>query len=289
MTSSSSSFHRLLLVIKQTAFDAYTAQEQLARAAGRSFHFSPVRMGRLKERHDTHMYQVDRITRLLGERGVSTTSVMRAELTRDHVNDADLVVALGGDGTTLISSHLITSSAVPLLGINTDRASSLDLATLYRSSEPLDMRRSTGHLCACSSEDVEQVLDQVLEGALKPTRLARLETTVAGVKLAPALNDVLVAHPCPAAVSRYSVHVGGGRAAVKPSHEAEGVAENDAGTAPPLWFHVRSSGLRWGGQRRSSFEAEQRGEREGLLGKTTDARVCLSRPTARDGRCQTPN
>jgi NAD+ kinase len=67
---------------------------------------------------------------------------------------------------------------------------------------------------------------------------------VAGEKLAPALNDVLIAHPSPGAVSRYSVHVGGG--CVKPSADpqTEGAAEGGAGSAPPLWFHVRSSGLR---------------------------------------------
>jgi hypothetical protein len=64
------SFNRLLLVIKQTAFDAYTGQERLARAAGRVLTFDNVRMGRLKERHDTHMFQVERITRMLQERGV---------------------------------------------------------------------------------------------------------------------------------------------------------------------------------------------------------------------------
>jgi|TARA_B100001142_G_C13931763_1_gene499614 NAD+ kinase len=45
----------------------------------------------------------------------STTSVMRSEITREHVRDADLVVALGGDGTTLIASHLIEDDT-PLLG-----------------------------------------------------------------------------------------------------------------------------------------------------------------------------
>ena len=39
------SFNRLLLVIKQTAFDAYTAQEQLARAAGRALSYDNARMG----------------------------------------------------------------------------------------------------------------------------------------------------------------------------------------------------------------------------------------------------
>jgi hypothetical protein len=172
------SFNRLLLVIKQTAFDAYKAQEAIATAAGQAV-FDPARMQSLARRHDTHMYQVDtlvpirprsrgerrslrtfdvlslrpgslafnprprrlstpsdafelrpdialfgttlvhqvdRITTLLRDMGVtSTTSVMRSEITREHVRDADLVVALGGDGTTLIASHLIEDDT-PLLG-----------------------------------------------------------------------------------------------------------------------------------------------------------------------------
>ena len=126
------------------------------------------------------------------------------------------------------------------------------------------MRRSTGHLCACTSMDVERVLGEVLERAVSPTSLARLEVTVAGKKLAPALNDVLIAHPSPGAVSRYSVHVGGGApdnvldidgnseeaAATAAAAAAAAAAGSGSGSgssaagAPPLWFHVRSSGLR---------------------------------------------
>ena len=69
-TGGMSPFNRLLLVIKQTAFDAYTAQERMARAAGRVLTYDNLRMGRLKERHDTHMFQVERITKMLQERGV---------------------------------------------------------------------------------------------------------------------------------------------------------------------------------------------------------------------------
>jgi len=65
---------------------------------------------------------------------------------------------------------------------------------------------SGGHLCACSSVDVERVLGDVLEGGMEPTRLARLEVTVAGTTLAPALNDVIVAHPSPGKGA-----IGGGR------------------------------------------------------------------------------
>ena len=54
--------------------------------------------------------------------------------------------------------------------------------------------------------DVERVLGDVLEGGMEPTRLARLEVTVAGTTLAPALNDVIVAHPSPGKGA-----IGGGR------------------------------------------------------------------------------
>ena len=224
-----SKFNRLLLVIKQTAFASYTAREELAQAAGRALRFDHARMARLRERHDTHMFQVERITELLEQRGAATTSVMRDDVTPEHVANADLVVALGGDGTTLIASHKLDGELgeTPLVGVNTDRASPSDLATLYRSTEPLDKRRSTGHLCACTSDNVETVLDDIVFGRVEPTHLTRARVDVAGVALPPVLNDVLIAHPSPGAVSRYSVRV-----------------QRKARKKSPLWFHVRSSGLR---------------------------------------------
>ena len=261
------SYRRVLVLIKQTAFDAYTAQQRIAAAAGHTLSYEAVRMDRLRERHDTHMMQVDRITEWLTARGVDLTSVMRDDATQDHVREADLVLALGGDGTTLIASHLLRDHrGPPLLGVNTDRASINDLATLYRSSEPVDMRRSTGHLCATTaSGDMEKTLTEVLNGDVSPTELARIRCVVAGEELAPALNDVLIAHPSPGAVSRYSVHVGGavpkytdeyaaaeGRLNARlamPKSDLEKLQNDPARTdwkkrGPPLWFHVRSSGLR---------------------------------------------
>ena len=83
-----SKFNRLLLVIKQTAFASYTAREELAQAAGRTLRFDHARMARLRERHDTHMFQVERITELLEQRGAATTSVMRDDVTPEQVADA---------------------------------------------------------------------------------------------------------------------------------------------------------------------------------------------------------
>lgn len=50
-----------------------------------------------------------------------------------------------------------------------------------------------------------QILDDILHGSTKPVELTRISTFIDGVRMeAAALNDVLIAHPNPAAISRCS-------------------------------------------------------------------------------------
>jgi len=50
-----------------------------------------------------------------------------------------------------------------------------------------------------------QMLDDILDGNTKPVELTRISTFIDGVRIdAPALNDILIAHPNPAAISRCS-------------------------------------------------------------------------------------
>lgn len=50
-----------------------------------------------------------------------------------------------------------------------------------------------------------QILDDILDGSTKPVELTRISTFIDGVRIdAPALNDILIAHPNPAAISRCS-------------------------------------------------------------------------------------
>lgn len=50
-----------------------------------------------------------------------------------------------------------------------------------------------------------QTLDGILGGSTKPVELTRISTFIDGVRIdAPALNDILIAHPNPAAISRCS-------------------------------------------------------------------------------------
>jgi len=54
-------------------------------------------------------------------------------------------------------------------------------------------------------QNLFQVLDGILEGRIAPTELTRVIISVNAQRLSTyALNDILVAHPCPASLSRFS-------------------------------------------------------------------------------------
>lgn len=106
------------------------------------------------------------------------------------INAAELVITIGGDGTALGTSHYISSGL--LLGVN---------------SAPGD---SVGHFCHTHRGNFAKRLADILAGRWQPTKLARLAVTLDD-KLLPelALNDVLIAHDCPAATTRYLIELNG--------------------------------------------------------------------------------
>ncbi|GMN71138.1 hypothetical protein TIFTF001_054043 [Ficus carica] len=107
-----------------------------------------------------------------------------------------MVVTVGGDGTLLQASHFMDDS-IPVLGVNSDPT------------------------------QAEEVLDSIIEGRRAPSQLSRMLIHLNSEQLPTyALNDILIAHPCPASVSRFSFKVKG----------------NDQSFSPLV--HCRSSGLR---------------------------------------------
>ena len=217
-----SKYRSALLVIKTTPMVEYTS------LIGSGELYGSPRYERVKTRHETHKSSVRAVKAFLESRGVSHVCVERQALRAESIRGHDLIIALGGDGTTLISAHRARDVDAPVLGINTDPATKDELTRMYMTKAPLDERRSTGHLCAANRFDAERVLDAALRGETKPTRLARIRTRINGREIEElALNDVLVSHPSPASVSRYSVRLG---------------TRGDGGES--RFLHVRSSGLR---------------------------------------------
>ena len=102
---------------------------------------------------------------------------------------ADLVITIGGDGTALGASHYIRGGA--MLGVN---------------SAPGD---SVGHFCSVHRKNFAERLEAILSGKWKPKELARLQIALDEKPLPElALNDVLIAHECPASTTRYLLKVG---------------------------------------------------------------------------------
>ena len=89
-------------------------------------------------------------------------------------SDANLVVAIGGDGTMLHAARLASPHAVPVLGVNRGRL---------------------GFLADIGSQDVRDRLDEILEGRYVQDRRAMLTATMSSARSTlsgRALNDVVL-------------------------------------------------------------------------------------------------
>ncbi len=109
------------------------------------------------------------------------------DLTEGSLDEADLVVTVGGDGTLLHASHFL-GPHTPILGVN---------------SAP---EASVGYLCGTSPlrKDFYDTLE--MWGSLPRTEVARLQVSVNNKVLTRrGLNDALFCHENPALVTRYTL------------------------------------------------------------------------------------
>ncbi len=177
---------RIVLVLKETVLAGGGAAARMARRGDST-------ASHLRHAHAEHGRTVAAVRKALLRRGLHGKEVAGHRLTaraRRLLAAADLVVSIGGDGTLLAASHHVLTGSV--LGVN---------------SAPGD---SVGHFCASRRRDFAPTLDAILDGRLRPHRLTRLALRLDGRILPePALNDILVAHPIPAATTRYRLEVGG--------------------------------------------------------------------------------
>ena len=119
----------------------------------------------------------------LDEAGIAHQRIYRAELTPESLADKDLVISVGGDGTFLEASHTVPSE-IPMLGVNSDP------------------ERSVGFFAATNGDGVAEFIAG-LDGQPRTT-ITRLQASIEGDEVGPPiLNDILFAHPNPAATSRY--------------------------------------------------------------------------------------
>jgi NAD kinase len=130
---------------------------------------------RVKQAHSEHMETLERLEHDLKRRHIEYTVVARSKL-REPVENVDLLISVGGDGTFLDASHFLEN--IPILGINSSRSSSF------------------GHLCAANEKNFAKVLDDIESDIRQPHKLIRLELNLNGERLPElALNELLIARP----------------------------------------------------------------------------------------------
>lgn len=170
---------------------------------------------RVKQAHSEHVETLDQVEQELARRKIAYKTVVRSGLSTT-IEDVDLVISVGGDGTFLDAAHFLHH--VPILGVNSSCSSSF------------------GHLCAANEMTFARILDNIEADTFKSSRLSRLELHLNGELLNKlALNELLIAHSHPAATTRYFISIDG----IKEEHRSSGIW---IGTATGSSGSIRSAG-----------------------------------------------
>jgi NAD+ kinase len=202
-------FKNVLIVVKQTPYEQYLQLKAQGKAP------VALRWERLQNRYTVHRNCVDNLTKIIDKIGIKYSVIGREELHRGSVQERDLVIAVGGDGTVLNTASFIDDT-IPVLGVNSDPTRAEEIGF----NEKRDERRSFGALCAVSACNIHDTLPRVLYGEVSPGLRTRIQCLVRSAytetRLPPSLNDILITQPVPAAVSRFRMSMCKG--VVKPSY-----------------------------------------------------------------------
>lgn len=178
---------RVIVVAKRTSYQRFVEEEGDPRASALVKKKDPAVRSWL-DAHAQHQRTLDVVLRELERAGAQTLLLRRAHAAFD-TSDAELVIAVGGDGTLLAASHNVDD--VPILGVNS--------APQY----------SVGFFCAATRKDFRQHLEGALSGKLRKVTLCRMAVSLNGrMRSKRVLNDTLYCHDSPAATSRYILQIG---------------------------------------------------------------------------------
>ncbi|KAI3804863.1 hypothetical protein L1987_26717 [Smallanthus sonchifolius] len=106
----------------------------------------------LENRHRVHKDVIEFCKSILQRKSIDWDATFHNDLSRP-IQNVDLVVTVGDDGTLLKASHLLNDS-IPLLGVNSDPTQPQEVKEL---SNEFDATRSTGYLCAATAKNFEHV------------------------------------------------------------------------------------------------------------------------------------
>jgi NAD+ kinase len=177
---------RALVVYKKSYYELYGYTQRAGRFAALQKHRQTI-IEPMQRSHEENQRALAAVQAAFEAVGMPYDCLYRGELT--SVAGYDLVLSVGGDGTFLEVARYALD--LPVLGVNSDP------------------ERSTAFFCAANRSTIRAHLEALLAGNVGEVRLARLQVTINDRPLPYyALNDLLVAHANPAAMTSYTLHLG---------------------------------------------------------------------------------
>ncbi len=151
---------------------------------------------KLEQSHKEQTKGLDSLRTVLTQAGLNFQEVTRDDIW-PNLENFDLIITLGGDGTILSSSRFLENKKIPVLGI--------------RSSD-----ESVGYLCCLDHSHIKTRLPALLKNIEKQTiSLERLYGEITTQKnkqvitTKPILNDFLYTHKFPSFTTRYAIALNG--------------------------------------------------------------------------------
>jgi len=177
---------RLLVVYKKSYYELYGYEDRKRRDRAAQQRYTSI-IQTMERSHEENQQTLTMVCQVLDAARIPYDCIYRGEL--EPISGYDLILSVGGDGTLLEVSRY--AGDTPVLGVNSDPT------------------RSTAFFCAADRDTIGQRFGDLLNDALKLTRLTRLQLTINDQPLPfYALNDLLIAHFNPAAMAVYDLTIG---------------------------------------------------------------------------------
>jgi NAD+ kinase len=176
----------VLLFYKNSTYAGYflSDRKRLAQLEGL---LNSEEIKRFRRTHENHFWSLSYVEAVLKHRKLKFTKACRGSSL--NFGRYDLIITVGGDGTFLEAARQVKKGIV--WGVNSDPS------------------WSVGRFCSGNPKNFEVLLDKVLAGKAIIRKFNRLALSFSdGTQSMNALNDILICHHNPGAMSRYYLTVG---------------------------------------------------------------------------------
>jgi len=179
-------FKKVLLVYKKSAYSIYLLERKIRLVQSKNSNLKK-EIRRFKRAHDEHYETLRDTERILRKHKIRYAKRCRGKMI--NYGRFDLVITVGGDGTFLEVSQRIKDQAI--IGVN---------------SAP---SFSVGKLCVANSKNFEKIIECVIDQKFNISQWQRLRLNLKGhTRPIDCVNDILVCHSNPVAMSRYYLEIG---------------------------------------------------------------------------------